>query len=62
MITFVATVLPGKFLKDVLPALIPLELGILVCKDRSPGILNMRYFVFFSVLLIFRKKSLASCI
>ena len=44
-ITFVATVLLGKFSKDVLTALIPSELGILVYKH--PGILNMSYLVFF---------------
>ena len=61
VITFVATVLLGKFSKDVLTALIPSELGILVYKDTNPGILNMSYLVFFSILLIFRKKSLVSC-
>ena len=33
MITFVATVLTGKFSGDVLTALIPSEFGILVYKD-----------------------------
>ena len=44
MITFVATVFLGRFSKDFLTALIPSELGILLCKDLiRPGILNMSY-------------------
>ena len=35
MITFVATVLFGKFSKDVFTALIPSEFGILVYKDLA---------------------------
>ena len=62
VITFVATVLLGKFSKDVLTALILSELGILVYKYLTSKDTKYELSGIFSVLLIFRKKSLVSCI
>ena len=54
MITFAATVLLGKFSKDVLTALIPTELGVLVYKDLKSRDLSG----IFSNLLFFVKSHL----
>ena len=58
VITFVATVLLGKFSKDVLTALIPSELGILVYKDLTFRDAKYELSGIFSILLIFHKKAL----
>ena len=62
MITFLATILLGKILKDVLTALMPSELRILVYKDLTYSDTKYELYGVFSILLIFRKKSLVSCI
>ena len=62
VIIFVATVLLGKFSNNVLTALIPSELEILVCKDLSSRDTKYELSGIFSALLIFRKNSLVFCI
>ena len=58
MITVIATVLLGKFSKDVVTALIPSGIGIFVCKDLTSRHTKYELPVIFSVLLIFRKSYL----
>ena len=58
VITFVATVLQGKFSQDVLTALIPSELGILVYKDLPSRDTKYELSGIFSILLIFPKSHL----
>ena len=61
LITFVATVLLGKFSKNVLTALIPLELEILVYKDLTfrntkyelSGVFSVFFFIFCKKSLVF---------
>ena len=60
VITLVATVLLGKFPKDVLTALIPLELEILVHKGLTSRDTRYGLTGIFSILLVFRKMSLVS--
>ena len=62
MITFVATVLLGKFSKDVLTALIPSDFGILVYKALQSRDTKCELSGILSVVLIFCKRSLVSCI
>ena len=58
VITFLATGLLGKLSKDILTTLIPSELGILVYKDLTSRDTKYELSGIFSILLIFRKKSL----
>ena len=60
VVTFVATVLLGKFSKDILTALIPSELRILVYKDPMYRYTKYEFYGIYSILLIFLKKSLVS--
>ena len=60
VVTFVATVLLGKFSKDILTALIPSELRILVYKDLMYRYTKYELYGIYSILLIFLKKSLVS--
>ena len=58
VITFLPVVLLGKYSKDLLTALIPLELGILAYKDLTSRDTKYELSGIFSILLIFHKKSL----
>ena len=58
VITFLLAVLLGKYSKDLLTALIPLELGILAYKDLTSRDTKYELSGIFSILLIFHKKSL----
>ena len=62
VITFVATVLLGKFHEDVLTALIPSELEILEYKDLTSRDTKYELSGIFSILLVFHKKSPLSCL
>ena len=61
-IAFVATVLLGKFSKDVLTALIPFEWGILVYNDLTYSYTRYELSGIFFILLFFCKKSPVFCI
>ena len=62
VITFVATVLLGKFSEAVLTALVLSELGIIAYKDLTFRDAKYELSGTFSILLVFRKNSLGSCI
>ena len=62
LITFIASTLLGKFSRDVLAALIPSAFGIIVYKDFTSRDTKYELSGIVSIVLVFRKKSLVSCI